>query len=115
MNINQLLVKHVYFYPISGSYSVAHIFCANIPTKSRKYYISVVAGEMRCCEPQESLDVPRYTEFEIAIFHADGVLDNPKFATGEVEEILKPIFGEIEDSVIGFATQEQIWACVDAL
>lgn len=113
MDINQLLIK--YHFPNSESLSVRHKFWARIPTKSRKYYISIVAGDWLYSEPREALDIPKYTEFEIAIFHADGVLEKLNWATGEVEEILKSIFGEIEDSVIGYATQEQIWACVDAL
>lgn len=113
MDINQLLIK--YHFPNSELLSVRHKFWARIPTKSRKYYISIVAGDWLYSEPREALDIPNYTAFEIAIFHADGVLHNLNWATFEVEEILKPIFGEIEEVVIGYATQEQIWACVDAL
>lgn len=99
MDINKLLVLN-----FLKNYS------ARIPCKSGEFYISITAGEGLYSRPAEKMENPDYKMFEIAILTKDD-----EWATDEQKAVLKPIFGEIEEVVIGYATQEQIWACVDAL
>jgi len=85
-------------------------YTTRIPCKSGEFYISVVAGFGLYSTPAENMGKPNYTEFEIAIFTKDG-----EWATDEQKAVLNPILGEPRDMVYGWVTQEQIWACVDAL
>lgn len=100
MDINKLLLKLDQY----------KRFQTLIPCKSKEFYISVVVGEYQYCSPRETMDKANYTEFEIAIFTKDG-----EWATDEQKAVLNPILGEPRDMVYGWVTQEQIWACVDAL
>lgn len=99
MDINKLLVLN-----FLKNYS------ANIPCKSGEFYISITAGEVLYSRPAEKMENPDYKMFEIAIFTKDGIE-----ATDEQKSILNPILGKPRDVIYGWVTQEEIWACVNAL
>ena len=92
---------------------------AKIPTKSGKFYLSVVAGNSLYSSPEEFVEDCSYDEVEVAIFTTEG-----KWATKEQASPVFPIIGEgeyaywEEDSktaVFGYVPIELIPACIEAL
>lgn len=82
----------------------------NIPSKSREYYLTVTAGKDRYSTPAEDLHTANYTAFEVIIYDKDR-----NRVTHKVSSVLFPIIGEQTEMNLQYITQEQIWACVDAL
>ena len=69
MNLNNLLVQrgdklpHVTFDTRSWQ--------GRIPTKSGKFYFSIIAGPHAYCSPREFMEKPNYSEMEVGIFSTE--------------------------------------------
>lgn len=109
MDINKLLI------PTTNNLVNYHFWRAKLFSKSGKYIISIVASNESRCQPQCTMDYPEYEAFEICIFDAT---DDCFRVTSKLNDQLFPIFNRectTDYEVFGNATQEQIWACVNAL
>jgi len=91
---------------------------AKLPTKSGKFYLSIVAGPLLYSTPKEFLIDGNYSEVEVAIFR---ISDNG-WATKEEASTVFPIIGEGEyrhefgnTAVFPYVDINKIQECIDAL
>ena len=106
MDINKILKSRTY-----GN-DQPRIYIGQVRTNSGNFIIGISAGDNRFSTPNEYLEVPSYTKFQIEIYTKVGQLATPsqKFP-------FEPILGNeaIDSDTIEWISQEQIWQCVNEL
>jgi hypothetical protein len=90
---------------------------AKIPTKSGKFYLSVVAGPHQYSNPRDYVEDCNYTEVELAIFTTEN-----EWASKEQASPVFPIIGKGEyefeygnSAVFAYVPIELIEKCIEVL